>query len=50
MRAEDDRLVCTARFNLDVTSGSVERRFSTVDLDEVLNLLRMIAEQVTRTG
>jgi hypothetical protein len=47
MRSQDGRLVCNARFNLDVTSSSLERHFSSVDLDEILALLRMMAEQVS---
>jgi len=48
MRSQNGRLVCNARFNLDVTSSSVERHFSSVDLDEIFTLLSVMAEQVTK--
>jgi hypothetical protein len=46
MRSQDGHLVCNARFNLDVSSSSPERRFSTMDLNEVIALLTMMADHV----
>ena len=50
MRYQDGHLVCNARFNLDVTSSYAERRFSSVDLNEVIALLTMLADHVISNG
>jgi hypothetical protein len=46
MWTQDGHVVYNVRFNLDVTT-SVERKFSTVQLDEVFALLQMISDQCT---
>ena len=46
VRAEADRLVFVARYKLDLRTTSVEHRFATADIDELIGLLRRIAQEV----
>jgi hypothetical protein len=45
IRTQDDHVVYNVRFNLDVMTTSIERKFSTVQLGEVFALLQMISDQ-----